>query len=586
MFRAAFEQGERIGAGPAVRLWRRLLLFGSRWWQLESLYRANAKYQPDWTPRYLCFGGARDLPRIGIASALAEGFLTAPSLRRLQRDGVGRRRRQARRSRVPEAARTPTRSPRRRRGARPPAGAGPGAPREVRADARRGHRALPGGPPPHRGPRAGRERFGHLGPDTATGEQVSVTGRVVRVRDFGGLCFAVLQDGDARLQVMLTADRLGRDGLRQWAGRVDLGDHVGVTGEVVTTRRGELSVLADSWPITAKCLRPLPDKHRGLSDPEARVRQRYVDLIVNTEARTMLRQRSDAVARVRESSAARLPRGRDADAAAGARRRQRPAVRDPHQRLRHAALPAHRPRAVPQAAGGRRRREGVRDQPQLPQRGRRLHAQPRVHHARGVRGLRRLRHDAGADAGDDPEGGAGRAGRRRRRRTSGRSSSTCGGAVAVVTVYDGDLARRWARRSPPTPRSSCCGALRRRSTCRTTRRGAAASWCWSCTSSWWRTTVEPTFYRDFPIDVSPLTRQHRDDPRLAERWDLVGFGAELGTAYSELVDPIEQRRRLIEQSLLAAGGDPEAMELDEDFLARSSTRCRRRVGWAWASTAW
>jgi len=87
MFRAAFEQGEKIGAGPVVRFWRRLLLIGSRWWQLESLYRANAKYQPTWTPRYLCFGGARDLPRIGIASALAEGFLTAPSLRRMQRDG-------------------------------------------------------------------------------------------------------------------------------------------------------------------------------------------------------------------------------------------------------------------------------------------------------------------------------------------------------------------------------------------------------------------------------------------------------------------------------------------------------------------
>jgi lysyl-tRNA synthetase class 2 len=79
-------------------------------------------------------------------------------------------------------------------------------------------------------------------------------------------------------------------------------------------------------------------------------------------------------------------------------------------------------------------------------------------------------------------------------------------------------------------------------------------------------TVEPTFYRDFPVEVSPLTRAHRSDSRLAERWDLVAFGTELGTAYSELIDPIEQRARLTEQSLLAAGGDPEAMQLDEDFL--------------------
>jgi lysyl-tRNA synthetase class 2 len=79
-------------------------------------------------------------------------------------------------------------------------------------------------------------------------------------------------------------------------------------------------------------------------------------------------------------------------------------------------------------------------------------------------------------------------------------------------------------------------------------------------------TEAPTFYTDFPTSVSPLTRPHRSTPGVAERWDLVAWGVELGTAYSELTDPVEQRRRLQEQSLLAAGGDPEAMELDEDFL--------------------
>jgi lysyl-tRNA synthetase class 2 len=80
------------------------------------------------------------------------------------------------------------------------------------------------------------------------------------------------------------------------------------------------------------------------------------------------------------------------------------------------------------------------------------------------------------------------------------------------------------------------------------------------------TLVQPTFVMDYPLETSPLTRQHREDPRLTEKWDLIGFGTELGTAYSELIDPIEQRRRLTEQSLLAAGGDLEAMQLDEDFL--------------------
>ena len=79
-------------------------------------------------------------------------------------------------------------------------------------------------------------------------------------------------------------------------------------------------------------------------------------------------------------------------------------------------------------------------------------------------------------------------------------------------------------------------------------------------------TTGPTFYTDFPVDVAPLTRQHRDDGRLAERWDLVVLGSELGTGYSELTDPVEQRRRLTAQSRLAANGDPEAMEVDEGFL--------------------
>lgn len=80
------------------------------------------------------------------------------------------------------------------------------------------------------------------------------------------------------------------------------------------------------------------------------------------------------------------------------------------------------------------------------------------------------------------------------------------------------------------------------------------------------TLIEPTFVRDYPVEVRPLTRQHRDEPRLAEAWDLIVFGTELATAYSELVDPVEQRERLTAQSLLAAAGDPEAMQIDEDFL--------------------
>ena len=142
-----------------------------------------------------------------------------------------------------------------------------------------------------------------LEPDSATGVSVGITGRVMLSRSGGKLCFATLRDGTGDLQVMLSLDKVGEDALAAWKTDVDLGDHVGITGEVITSKRGELSVLADSWALTAKCLRPLPDKHKGLSDPEALVRQRYVDLIVNPEARRMLSVRSDAVRSLRNTLA-------------------------------------------------------------------------------------------------------------------------------------------------------------------------------------------------------------------------------------------------------------------------------------------
>src|SRR4051795_8179060 len=137
-----------------------------------------------------------------------------------------------------------------------------------------------------------RRRHPDLAPDTATGDVVSVAGRVVLKRDGGKLCFATLRDGTAELQVMLSLDRVGEESLEAWKRDIALGDHVSVTGEVISSRRGELSVLADSWVLASKALRPLPEKFKGLADPEARVRQRYVDLVVNAEARQLVHARA------------------------------------------------------------------------------------------------------------------------------------------------------------------------------------------------------------------------------------------------------------------------------------------------------
>ena len=145
-----------------------------------------------------------------------------------------------------------------------------------------------------------RARFGELPADTATGEQAAIAGRVMLSRIGGKLCFATIRDGTGDIQVMLSADRVGEDALAAWKRDVDLGDHIGVEGEVISSRRGELSVLAGRYAITAKALRPLPDKHHGLTDPESRVRQRYVDLIVNPSARRMAELRAAVTRALRE----------------------------------------------------------------------------------------------------------------------------------------------------------------------------------------------------------------------------------------------------------------------------------------------
>src|SRR5215475_11199335 len=145
-----------------------------------------------------------------------------------------------------------------------------------------------------------RNQHPDLPPDAATGEQAGVTGRVMLYRTGGKLCFATIRDGTGEIQVMISRDRVGDEALAAWKSDVDLGDHVGVTGEVITSRSGELSVLAESFAITAKSLRPLPDKHSGLSDPESRVRMRYVDLIVNPDARRLAELRASVTRAIRE----------------------------------------------------------------------------------------------------------------------------------------------------------------------------------------------------------------------------------------------------------------------------------------------
>jgi lysyl-tRNA synthetase class 2 len=410
-----------------------------------------------------------------------------------------------------------------------------------------------------------RERHPDLPPDAATGDRVGVTGRVVLSRIGGKLCFATIRDGSGDIQVMISQERVGADSLAAWKQDVDLGDHIGVTGEVITSRSGELSVLADSYAITAKALRPLPDKHRGLGE-EARVRQRYLDLITNPEARRMAEIRAAVTRSVREELHARgyleveTPVLQTLHGGANAR----PFVThmnaydmDLYLRI---ALELYLKRLV---VGGIER----------------------------VYEIGRIFRNEGADSTHNPEftmleayeayGDYNTIGTLTRELLQAAARDALGGTV--LHRADGteiDIAGEWRQATVHGALSEALGEEVNPDTGLDALRKLAASAGVELKTGWGPAqvtlelyehlvesrTVEPTFYRDFPVEVSPLTRQHRDDPRLAEKWDLVAFGTEIGTGYSELVDPLEERARLTAQSLLAAGGDPEAMQLDEDFL--------------------
>jgi lysyl-tRNA synthetase class 2 len=410
-----------------------------------------------------------------------------------------------------------------------------------------------------------RARFPDLAPDSATGEVVGVTGRVVLNRITGKLIFATLQEGGERLQIMLSADATGADALAAWKRDIDLGDHVGVTGEVVTTRRGELSVRASSWALTSKSLRPLPGKHKGLTDLEARVRQRYVDLIVNPEARTQVLARDTVLAALRSGLRGRgfvevetpvLQALHGGAAARPFRTRSNALSVDLYLRI---ALELYLKRLV---VGGIER----------------------------VYEIGRNFRNEGVDTSHNPEFTmlefyAAYTDYDVMAETTRQLILESADALGTRVVPDGsggeiDLGAPWRS---ITVHEAVSAALGEEVTIDTSRKqltvladaaGVGLQPSWNAGQILLELyeqlvegrTVAPTFYRDFPIEVSPLVRQHRADPRLTERWDLVVLGRELGTGYTELVDPVEQRARLTEQSLLAAGGDPEAMQLDTDFL--------------------
>ncbi len=409
-----------------------------------------------------------------------------------------------------------------------------------------------------------RDQWGHLESGAETQDVVAVAGRVMFVRNTGKLCFATLQEGDGtRLQVMLSLAEVGEAALEDWKHLVDLGDHVAVRGRVICSRRGELSVLASEWSMASKALRPLPVLHKELSE-EARVRQRYADLIVRPEAREMVRTRAAIVRAIRsvleaegfleiETPVLQLIHG-------GARARPfrtHMNAFDQQMTLR-IALELNLKKAV---VGGVERvfeigrifRNEGSDSTHSPE-FTMLEAYEAYGDQSTIADLTQRMILAAADA------------------LGSRVIATPGGEVDLngewpwLPVYEG-VSRVVGETITPDTDIATVRAVMDRHELEYEPGWDAEKLVLELLSELVEPTLlQPTFVCDYPPSAQPLARKHRDDPRLIEAWDLIIGGVERATGFSELIDPIVQRDVLTEQSRLAAAGDVEAMQLDEDFL--------------------
>jgi lysyl-tRNA synthetase, class II len=412
-----------------------------------------------------------------------------------------------------------------------------------------------------------RAGYEHLEAGQETDDVVGVAGRVVFLRNTGKLCFVTLQDGEGRrLQAMLSLKEVGEERLAAFKTDVDLGDHLFVHGRVGASRRGELSVFADAWQLAAKALRPLPVLHKDLSE-EARVRQRYVDLIARPAAREMVRTRAGVMRSLRDNLHGRgfleveTPMLQTIASGASARPFQTHMNAYDIDLFLRIAPELFLKRAV---VGGVER----------------------------VFEINRNFRNEGADSTHSPEfamieayeayGDYNSIGALTQDLVQTAARSVLG--TTVVTLPDGeeyDLGGEWAQ---ITMYGSLSEAIGEEITPETTvehltkladkaeisvdpkkmNHGKLVEELWEHHVG--DDLYAPTFVRDFPVETSPLVRAHRTVPGVVEKWDLYVRGFELGTGYSELVDPVIQRQRFETQARLAAAGDDEAMALDEDFL--------------------
>ena len=409
-----------------------------------------------------------------------------------------------------------------------------------------------------------------LEPGQETDDEVGVAGRVVFVRIGGKLCFATLQDGEGnRLQAMFSLAAVGEERLAAFKTDVDLGDHLFVHGRVIASRRGELSVFADEWQLAAKSLRPLPNLYEGVElSEEARVRQRYVDLIVRPKARETARQRPALLRSLRDNF----------------HRRDFIEIETPMLQTQPGGAAA-RPFVTHMNAFDMDLY--LRIAPEL------FLKRALVGGIERVFEINRNFRNEGADSTHSPEfamleayesyGDYDTMAALTQDLVQTAAQDVLG--TSVVAMPDGeeyDLGGEWASLSMYGSLSESLGeeitpsdaawtrwrCTRTSSASRRTRSGSATeSWSSCSGSTRWATIC----LRPHSCGISRWRRARScvitaAIPGVVEKWDLYVRGFELATGYSELVDPVIQRQRFEAQALLAAAGDDEAMRVDEDFL--------------------
>lgn len=410
-----------------------------------------------------------------------------------------------------------------------------------------------------------RQAHPHLEPEATTGEIVGIAGRVVHLRVTGKLAFLSLQEGSGeRLQAMVSFGEVGEESFDLLKELVDLGDHVFVSGEVVASKRGELSVMVSQWKIAAKALMPLPNLHSELNE-ETRVRQRYLDLIVRDQARETVRARAQVNASLRSTFG------------------------------EHGYLEVETPMLQVQHGGASARPFVTHSNAFSTDLF--LRIAPELYLKRAVVGgiervfeINRNFRNEGADSTHSPEFAmleAYQAYGDYHQMADLTQELIQKAALAVrgstsVTWADGthyDLGGQWNRlnlygslsdasgtRITPETSLSDLEAMAKKVGIEVSQPtpGKYVEELWEHFVK--ATLTTPTFVMDYPLDTSPLVREHRSVPGVVEKWDLYVRGFELATGYSELVDPVIQRQRFLEQAKLGAKGDLEAMTVDEEFL--------------------